>query len=270
MANSAKGSKENPYAMSECEQMLDNGTWPGGYVVDDDGEITYVMKSTIVHGYSGYGSGSGYGLGCDYGSYFDFSDGSYNWYDTDFGSNYDGNDSTNGDGYGGGTGTSSGGNYDGGTGTSSGGNYGGGTGTSSGGSGGTSGSNHSGSSSYNKSAAINYLVHHATETYNIKTNGNCALAVRMALEAGGLDTTGHPHDACGYDSFLPKLGFVQVEKNGYTPKAGDIIVLEAIKGHPHGHIAMYTGAQWVSDFKQKDMWGGSDFKNNAEYTLWRK
>ena len=152
--------------------------------------------------------------------------------------------------------------------------YGGGTGggTSTGGTGGTGGGNHSGgSSSYNLSAAINYLTSHATETYiNSKVNGNCALAVRKALEAGGLDMTGHPVPACGYDSFLPKVGFVQVAKDGYVPKAGDIIVLEAVKGHKNGHIAMYTGTQWVSDFKQKDMWGGSAFRNIAEYSLWRR
>ena len=49
----AKGTKDNPYSMSECEKMLDAGTWPGGYVRDDAGTVSYVMKSVTVQGYSG-------------------------------------------------------------------------------------------------------------------------------------------------------------------------------------------------------------------------
>ena len=40
----AKGTIDNPYSMSECEKMLDAGTWPGGYVRDDAGTVSYVMK----------------------------------------------------------------------------------------------------------------------------------------------------------------------------------------------------------------------------------
>ena len=69
---------DNPYTMSECESMLDAGTWPGGYVKDDAGKVTYVMKSATVYGYSGSGSGSGSG-----GSDFEFSTGSYDWIDPD-------------------------------------------------------------------------------------------------------------------------------------------------------------------------------------------
>ena len=31
--------------MGECEKMLNAGTWPGGYVTDDAGQVSYVMKS---------------------------------------------------------------------------------------------------------------------------------------------------------------------------------------------------------------------------------
>ena len=50
MASSAKGTMENPYSMSECDEMLDNGTWPGGYVKDDSGQVSYVTKSVTVWG----------------------------------------------------------------------------------------------------------------------------------------------------------------------------------------------------------------------------
>lgn len=74
----AKGTIENPYSMSECESMLEAGTWPGGYVKDDAGNVSYVMKSVTVQGYSGYGSG------CDWhGSDFEFCSGSYEWHEPD-------------------------------------------------------------------------------------------------------------------------------------------------------------------------------------------
>ena len=33
--------------------------------------------------------------------------------------------------------------------------------------------------------------------------------------------------------------------------AGDVVVIQPITGHPHGHMAMYNGSLWVSDFKQE-------------------
>ena len=74
----AKGTIDNPYSMSECEKMLDAGTWPGGYVRDDAGTVSYVMKSVTVWGYSGCGSG------CDWhGSDYEFCTGSYEWHEPD-------------------------------------------------------------------------------------------------------------------------------------------------------------------------------------------
>ena len=103
---------ENPYSMSECEKMLDEGTWPGGFVKDDAGQVSYVMKSVTVQGYSGSGSGSDW-----QGSDYEFCTGSYDWH----GSDTDENGSDNGGkapvtGNEGGTGTGTGGNTGGGTG----------------------------------------------------------------------------------------------------------------------------------------------------------
>ena len=117
MASSAKGTKENPYSMSECDEMLDNGTWPGGYVKDDSGQVSYVTKSVTVWGYSGSGSGSE-----EHGSDFEFSTGSHEWHEPDDeenGSEEDGNRPPSGnegdnqtDGnYGGGAGGGTGGSY---------------------------------------------------------------------------------------------------------------------------------------------------------------
>ena len=89
MSSNAKGTMENPYSMSECDEMLDNGTWPGGYVKDDSGQVSYVMQSVTVQGYSGSGSGSE-----EHGSDFEFSTGSHEWHEPDDeenGSEEDGN-----------------------------------------------------------------------------------------------------------------------------------------------------------------------------------
>lgn len=68
----AKGSKEDPYSMSEYDNMVEKGTWKGGYVKDDSGNVTYTMGTVVVNGYSS-GSGSGKGSDFQFGSYKSFS-----------------------------------------------------------------------------------------------------------------------------------------------------------------------------------------------------
>ena len=119
---STKGTRENPYSMSECDSMLEAGTWPGGYVKDDAGQVSYVMKSVTVQGYSGSGSGCNW-----HGSDFEFCSGSYEWHEPDTdnkGCDEDGKGTSSGNE---GGGTDTGGNAGGGTGGWNG-NTGGGTG----------------------------------------------------------------------------------------------------------------------------------------------
>jgi hypothetical protein len=47
---------------------------------------------------------------------------------------------------------------------------------------------------------------------------------------------------------LMAVGFSTQETDMFS--AGDVAIVQPIQGHPHGHIAMYNGAKWVSDFKQ--------------------
>ena len=119
---------------------------------------------------------------------------------------------------------------------------------------------------YNVEAAVEHLRNSA----NASPQGQCARAVREALEAGGLSTDGRPGSAKDYDSFLPTIGFYEVDKNNYTPQVGDIVVHEAKEGHEHGHIAMYDGSNWISDFIQRDMFGGSAYRNDPDYSIWRR
>lgn len=91
--------------------------------------------------------------------------------------------------------------------------------------------------------------------------GNCAKWVRMAIEAGGISTIGHPGSAYQYIEFLPKIGFkhiatlpnkqTQTAFSSSSVKIGDISVMYHGK---YGHICMWNGSQWISDFKQNGMW----------------
>lgn len=72
----AKGTKENPYSMDECDSMLEAGTWPGGFVRDDAGTVSYVMMSVTIQGYSGTGCGR-------HGSDYEFCTGSFEWHEPD-------------------------------------------------------------------------------------------------------------------------------------------------------------------------------------------
>jgi hypothetical protein len=102
---------------------------------------------------------------------------------------------------------------------------------------------------------------HANSSSN--SQHQCAKFVRMAIEAGGVPTTGRPGWAWQYINYLPKIGFKFLDKvdrsyigtkGKYTPSPGDIAVYT--KGGDTsvpGHICMWTGAAWTSDFKQRSM-----------------
>ena len=76
-----------------------------------------------------------------------------------------------------------------------------------------------------------------------------------------------------YVDFLPKIGFTQIEKitgkvkqyNWSLKNAnpGDIAVMNYGK---HGHICMWDGKNWVSDFRQNNMWV---YKGDGECVIFR-
>ncbi|MES2780088.1 MAG: FG-GAP-like repeat-containing protein [Bacteroidota bacterium] len=124
-----------------------------------------------------------------------------------------------------------------------------------------------------------YDVDKAIKKLNSQANGSsvgrCAKYVRLALVAGGLTTTGNPVDAKDYGPFLIDKGFYDADITSltdYTPMKGDIAVIQNFKGgSSSGHIQMYNGTQWVSDFKQtRPFWpGGSYAKNTPSFKIYR-
>lgn len=105
---------------------------------------------------------------------------------------------------------------------------------------------------------------YATENAEKKSVGMCALYVRKAINAGGI-----PLWSCGsawrYTKVLTMLNFREVAVNEER-KVGDIVVFQPIGGRKHGHIAIWNGRQWVSDFRQRNFIVHSDY--TTEGTQW--
>ena len=84
-----------------------------------------------------------------------------------------------------------------------------------------------------------------------KSVGFAGKYVADALQYGGFKFT---RQSSSYqyhkNGILKKMGFREIPKG--KPKTGDIYVQDNNKTHKHGHIAMYCGNQWVSDFFQKN------------------
>jgi hypothetical protein len=119
---------------------------------------------------------------------------------------------------------------------------------------------------WNLGTAVAYLTEHAKPAYS--PPGQCAQFVRQAIEAGGIAVKVPPKrfkdadgaSACDYGASLLKAGFGVVFDNSaefacqqvdFKPLPGDVSIFQGFEGHRHGHIQMFNGVQWVSDFLQK-------------------
>ena len=110
---------------------------------------------------------------------------------------------------------------------------------------------------------------YATEHAEKKSVGMCALYVRKAIIAGGIPLY-VGGDAWSYKYTLPILNFHQVGKKSER-EVGDIVVFQPIGGRKFGHIAIWNGSQWVSDFKQRNLIVHSDYlKEGCEYAIFRR
>lgn len=114
-------------------------------------------------------------------------------------------------------------------------------------------------------AAARYATEHAEK----KSVGMCALYVRKAIIAGGIPLY-VGGDAWSYKYTLPILNFHQVGKKSER-EVGDIVVFQPIGGRKYGHIAIWNGKQWVSDFKQRNLIVHSDYLDDGcEYAIYRR
>jgi len=116
------------------------------------------------------------------------------------------------------------------------------------------------SQNFNVDKAVTHLNEHALS----RSHNCCAWFVMRALNAGGCNVFIFP--AYMYSNVLPHYNFEEVKTNHY--EKGDVVVFPKVKGHPYGHIAMWNGNQWVSDFKQKGMIVNKAYKN-VTYKVFR-
>ena len=109
-------------------------------------------------------------------------------------------------------------------------------------------------------------------------NGRCAYYVRMAIESGGI--TVYPRPKTGYASefgpFLIDLGFKEIAGSSYNinsdPQKGDIAIIQPYPDQqpPAGHMTMFNGKNWISDFLQRDMWSGPKYRaSTPDYKIYR-
>ena len=96
-------------------------------------------------------------------------------------------------------------------------------------------------------------------------SGYCAKYVRYAIEDGlGLNRdslSGQLGNAKDFAGTLYRYGFSPVPFENYQPQVGDILVEPGYDSKtPYGHVSMFNGKQWISDYYQRDMWGGPGYR----------
>lgn len=108
---------------------------------------------------------------------------------------------------------------------------------------------------WNKDVAISHLRSRALG----HSHNECATFTREAITAGGirLERTLNAKD---YGPALLRAGFREVPP-GSTLLSGDVAVIQPYPGgNPSGHMTMYDGTQWISDFRQRSMYPGPGYR----------
>lgn len=99
-----------------------------------------------------------------------------------------------------------------------------------------------------------------------KSIGKCAKYVADALQSAGYKFNRQPSAYMYHtNGILSGMGFECIGRTNSQPQPGDICVINRFSGHPHGHICMFNGQQWISDFKQRTP---VPYKEGAPGGLW--
>lgn len=106
----------------------------------------------------------------------------------------------------------------------------------------------------------------ASRAAHARSQGRCAMYVRKALQQAGYQFTPQSSAYMYANGTLKSAGFVQISANNYQPQVGDVVVFNRTAKNPHGHIQIYDGSQWVSDFRQPKF---SPYSQHNGYSIWR-
>lgn len=88
-----------------------------------------------------------------------------------------------------------------------------------------------------------------------KSSGYCARFVANALEYAGIKFQRQPSAYMYHTNGILKnagFGLVSTSMSGYSPQPGDVCVVGRFNNHKHGHICIYDGKNWISDFIQRN------------------
>jgi surface antigen len=117
--------------------------------------------------------------------------------------------------------------------------------------------------SWNKYSAVSYEQLHVMP----KSTGRCAHYVTEAIRKGGGLNIPNTGEAKDMGATLVNVGFHLVYDE---PVEGDIAVIQSIPDHPHGHVCIYDGQKWLSDFTQRTMYPGQAYRDlQPHYELFR-
>lgn len=113
---------------------------------------------------------------------------------------------------------------------------------------------------------VDGAVEHLDANAHDASQHRCARYVREAIEQGGGTTIGRTESAKDYGPLLERAGFSQVATDGsidaYRPQAGDVAVFQNTTGTSDaGHMQMYNGSRWVSDFRQPSFYPSRSYQN---------
>ncbi|MCL1623055.1 CHAP domain-containing protein [Moraxella sp. Tifton1] len=117
-----------------------------------------------------------------------------------------------------------------------------------------------------KDSAPSIAAAAASRAARSKSIGRCALYVRKALQSAGYDFTPNASAYQYAHGTLAGAGFTKISNDNYEPQVGDVVVFNRTAKNPHGHIQIYDGKQWISDFRQQKF---SPYSQHNGYTVWR-
>ena len=99
-----------------------------------------------------------------------------------------------------------------------------------------------------------------------KSIGYCAKYTKLALQAGGIPYAGCNATDC--EPYLLRNGFKVISNNKKLSsyKKGDVVLFFKTKKHIYGHMEMWSGEQWISDFRQRSF---SPYSDTVPFKIYR-
>lgn len=136
-----------------------------------------------------------------------------------------------------------------------------------------------GSSRTESTPNMDAAIEHLRRAAKPKSIGKCAKYVRQALNVGGFKVRPPKSaDAKDFGPSLEAVGFRPVARSdkpadyplSYVPVRGDVVVIQSTSASKPGHMAMYDGTHWISDFRQRGFWPGTTYlSEKPSYTIYR-